>query len=304
MVNPYQILCIILIFIILAILGVLLYNYIFITTTVSDIFNKVLVNDEYCSVIFGETEANNIIRQNQDYPTESRSTIRFLMSLMLIFVYELNDIIPSSIEEYKDFIFVDHPIVRVYVDNLNYAWVCFRGTSRNNEVEQEIRVEQEMYYNVSVHSGFRYILKAVEEDILEYLATKGVRRIYGLGHSMGGALSSIFIVRLLNIYESSSLLFYTIGTPKSGYYTNPDPYPITNIINNYDVVPIIIPPNLVVNNKSLTYTYNGRNEYQSFNYNCTSSNHSIIGYYYSITPNLENRELVARLKMEYDRIRS
>lgn len=283
---------IILLVIILLFFFLIFYFYTLQINTLNQIFQMLSLSDDNCSFQITDTDIKNIINLIK-YPIINVNSINsgdfdgvysFLLCLLLIFVTpDNNDSIPSQIITYKDFYYIDHPIIRVHIDNKNYCWIILRGTSSQNEIKQEIKLDQEEYYNVLVHKGFKYILSQVEDDIIEYISHYNLKCIFGIGHSMGGALLSILTQRLNSLYTIPKYLI-TIGAPRSGMYensSNSDNLTFINIINDMDLIPFIIPPLIHLESNGITYSYNFYNNKKtiSFNYNCVSNNHSIYGYY-------------------------
>lgn len=315
---------IIIIFLIICVCSVFIYFYFFSINQFQEILDLLSMSDSNCTFTVNNEEINKVINKKEypfDINTETFGIIpndfdekitKYLITLLLIFTdsednkqakaegleYPLSEMIT-----YKNFDYIDHSIVRVYIDKYQRMYVTFRGTSRSNEIEQEIKVQQTEYYQTMVHLGFKNILSKIEDDLVEYIETQitenNIKEVYFIGHSMGGALLSIFISRLktTSFFNTVGIYCITIGTPRSGNYPFEsstenkkrfgglrivENFIIINLINEMDLISYMIPP--LIHIKDITYGYNFRGKIHqiNFDYKCVQSNHSLITYFNNI----------------------
>ncbi|KAJ3222083.1 hypothetical protein HK099_002737 [Clydaea vesicula] len=106
----------------------------------------------------------------------------------------------------------------------NSIVVCFRGTFDVHDFLTDINAEYEPFLGGHVHRGILRTAKWVEEHymdaILNYVKTYECENLYILGHSLGGAIGTIFTMILrekLPILKENpnfkKLYCYTHGTP-------------------------------------------------------------------------------------------
>ncbi len=101
----------------------------------------------------------------------------------------------------------------------DYVVLCFRGTSNLKDLVQDlkfVRTPSEDFEG-EIHNGFNEAFQYVKKDILEIMLANGKdRRVYVMGHSLGGALAQLFAYKLAEEGFLSVNGIYLYGSPLVG----------------------------------------------------------------------------------------
>ena len=155
--------------------------------------------------------------------------------------------------------FFENKSTQCYVaSNDKFSIVAFRGTEiRNNKerfnlkkVVADLKTDVDIWLTNwqqggKVHRGFKEALEEVWPDLLPYvrkLHNKGCK-IWITGHSLGGALATLFASRYGNAQG-----VYTFGSPRLGNEVFKENFDakIYRVVNNHDIVPRVPPPSKYV----------------------------------------------------------
>lgn len=106
-----------------------------------------------------------------------------------------------------------------------------------------------------VHLGFRDEVLKVEEEIMKWVARHSKKDVYCCGHSLGGAMATLFTGRHEDIVKK----IFTYGSPRvgSGKFVRLLVTPHCRTVNNNDIVPRV-PPALV------GFRHDGQEKYINF----------------------------------------
>ena len=104
----------------------------------------------------------------------------------------------------------------VCASNKDYVVVAFRGTepSQMSDVKADLDFWPKPQKNGEgkVHNGFAYEVDKIEQDIADYLKRHKGKPLYVCGHSLGGAMATIWTQRNETIVTG----LYTYGSPRVG----------------------------------------------------------------------------------------
>jgi triacylglycerol lipase len=151
--------------------------------------------------------------------------------------------------------YFDNQSTQCYVGNNDkFAIVAFRGSEiwKKKETFDLKKVVADLKTDIDiwltnwqqggkVHRGFKEALEEVWPDLLPYvrkLHNKGCK-IWITGHSLGGALATLFASRYGNAQG-----VYTFGSPRLGNEVFKENFDakIYRVVNNHDIVPRVPPP--------------------------------------------------------------
>jgi hypothetical protein len=130
-------------------------------------------------------------------------------------------------------------------------YIVWRGSSSKKDFQNDASIDKVPFIEEGekVHIGFKSSWEAVKDQTYEAL-DKALKSLGGedkidniivCGHSLGGAVTTLFAYSIYTIYKSNKIISCTIGSPKVGnkvFKTNFDKSPIESlrIVNNLDVV--------------------------------------------------------------------
>ena len=140
-------------------------------------------------------------------------------------------------------------------------YIVFKGTNVHDREDWEVNIGGLQYDNKGYHMGFAtnvigFELLAKEpfydagtgmpfiiDDYLENIASDHQKFPFDVvvtGHSLGGAMASIYTQKLIDEYgmPPSRITAYTFGSPKTNRNVSKD-YPIYNFVNKWDTVPMV-----------------------------------------------------------------
>jgi len=114
-----------------------------------------------------------------------------------------------------------------------------------------------------VHSGFLLLWEDVKHNALASLRAMDPHRekTYTIfGHSLGAALGTLMAATLKeNMYKVKEVL--TVGSPRIGNAPFArwidSMFPVTNLVNRYDIVPSVPPPGQYRHSGDMIYLYDG-----------------------------------------------
>jgi hypothetical protein len=170
----------------------------------------------------------------------------------------------------------------------NELVVIFKGTSNIEDNMNNINFGKSTIPDIPgrVHSGFKSILFEMNNDtqtpnileILNILDTyPNTTKIHISGHSLGGAISTIFYSYLL-YYRSFPLNLVTFGSPRVGNKLFCDNIKGIRYVNNNDIIPHL-PLKIGLNLKCTSSDYNSYNDYKE---KIHLKNKYIDSYFWSI----------------------
>lgn len=131
----------------------------------------------------------------------------------------------------------------VCASNKDYVVVAFRGTepTQMSDVKADLDFWPKPQKNGEgkVHNGFAYEVDKIEQDIADYLKRHEGKPLYVCGHSLGGAMATIWTQR----NETIVTALYTYGSPRVGDAIFRDKLLCKHVrhVNNNDVVASVPP---------------------------------------------------------------
>jgi predicted lipase len=130
-------------------------------------------------------------------------------------------------------------------------YIVWRGSSSKKDFQNDASIDKVPFIEEGekVHIGFKSSWEAVKDQTYQAL-DKALKSLGGedkidniivCGHSLGGAVTTLFAYSIYTIYKSNKIISCTIGSPRVGnkvFKTNFDKSPIESlrIVNNLDVV--------------------------------------------------------------------
>jgi predicted lipase len=130
-------------------------------------------------------------------------------------------------------------------------YIVWRGSSSKKDFQNDASIDKVPFImeGEKVHIGFKSSWEAVKDQTYQALdsALKSlggedkIDNIIVCGHSLGGAVTTLFAYSIYTIYKSNKIISCTIGSPRVGnkvFKANFDKSPIESlrIVNNLDVV--------------------------------------------------------------------
>ena len=130
-------------------------------------------------------------------------------------------------------------------------YIVWRGSSSKKDFQNEASVDKVPFIEAGekVHIGFKSSWEAVKEQTHQALdkalktlgGEENIDNIIVCGHSLGGAVTTLFAYSIYTIYKSNKIISCTIGSPRVGnkvFKTNFDKSSIKSlrIVHNLDVV--------------------------------------------------------------------
>ena len=131
----------------------------------------------------------------------------------------------------------------VCASNPEFVVIAFRGTepSQMSDVKADLDFWPKPQKNGEgkVHNGFAYEVDKIEQDIADYLKRHKGKPLYVCGHSLGGAMATIWTQRNEPIVTG----LFTYGSPRVGDAVFRDKLHVKHVrvVNNNDVVASIPP---------------------------------------------------------------
>lgn len=170
----------------------------------------------------------------------------------------------------------DYPIFGSIVESSEYIWLCFRGTQTNLDITQDLKIQQNDYFNnISskqielqlfednnkplIHEGFMEIYMNLRKEILDTLQKhKSNKPIIVSGHSLGAAISTIAGFDLKQ--NNYKVVVYNYASPRIGDQA------LCNLINKNIKVFRIVNTTDIIPNLPLSVTPNFENPDKPYNY--------------------------------------
>ncbi len=130
----------------------------------------------------------------------------------------------------------------------NEVVVCFRGTEPDKivDISTDLKCKQVPWMYGKVHQGFYEALVPVENQLFDhFIKHDPSKKITITGHSLGGALASLFALSLKCKLQTLSVEVVTFGAPKIGNEEFVVAYEkhlfekTTRVVNDEDVVPLV-----------------------------------------------------------------
>lgn len=127
--------------------------------------------------------------------------------------------------------------------NKNTAVIAFRGTqpTQMSDVWADLNFlpTKQRDGEGIVHLGFRNEVLKLEENIMKWVAKHAEKTVYCCGHSLGGAMATLFTGRHEDIVNK----VFTYGSPRvgSGKFVKMLVTPHLRVVNNNDIVPSVPP---------------------------------------------------------------
>jgi len=133
----------------------------------------------------------------------------------------------------------------------NTIYVVWRGSSSKKDFQNDASIDKVPFIEEGekVHIGFKSSWEAVKDQTYEALdkalkslgGEENIDNIVVCGHSLGGAVTTLFAYSIYKIYKSNKIICCTIGSPRVGnkvFKANFDKSPIESlrIVHNLDVV--------------------------------------------------------------------
>jgi hypothetical protein len=130
-------------------------------------------------------------------------------------------------------------------------YIVWRGSSSKKDFQNDASIDKVPFIEVGerVHIGFKSSWEAVKNQTYQALdkalktlgGEEKIDNIIVCGHSLGGAVTTLFAYSIYTTYKSDKIISCTIGSPRVGnkvFKTNFDKSPIKSlrIVNNLDVV--------------------------------------------------------------------
>jgi len=130
-------------------------------------------------------------------------------------------------------------------------YIVWRGSSSKKDFQNDASIDKVPFIEVGerVHIGFKSSWEAVKDQTYQALdkalktlgGEEKIDNIIVCGHSLGGAVTTLFAYSIYTTYKSDKIISCTIGSPRVGnkvFKTNFDKSPIKSlrIVNNLDVV--------------------------------------------------------------------
>lgn len=202
--------------------------------------------------------------------------------------------IPSGFQLVTDFEAVALDKRRLFgfiLESEKYIIIAFRGTRTDREWIADFTFEQVPFpyvrSGVEVHAGFFSIYQSCRETIFYHLAKLSqTKPLLVTGHSLGGALATLFTLDSLHSTAFTNSSLYTFGAPKVGNKLfkklfNDVVNTSFRFVNLYDIVPLL-PPTFVQNKKEPAYFHT--KSLISFSYDTGSllENHTMQAYQHGI----------------------
>lgn len=136
--------------------------------------------------------------------------------------------------------------------------ISFRGTepSQFSDVVADINFlpTKQKHGEGFVHVGFRDEVLKLEENILKWVDKHKEKNVYCCGHSLGGAMATLFTGR----HEDFVNKIFTYGSPRvgSGKFVKLLVTPHCRVVNNNDIVPSVPP--------AIGFRHHGDKKYLNF----------------------------------------
>lgn len=142
--------------------------------------------------------------------------------------------------------------------NKTSAVISFRGTepSQFSDVVADINFlpTKQKHGEGYVHVGFRDEVLKLEQQILKWVDKHKEKTVYCCGHSLGGAMATLFTGRHEDIVNK----IFTYGSPRvgSGQFVAKLITPHYRVVNNNDIVPSVPP--------AIGFRHHGEKKYLNF----------------------------------------
>jgi len=127
----------------------------------------------------------------------------------------------------------------------NVAYVAFRGTQpdKRNDIVADLKFwKRDSKLGGSVHLGFQTEVLKIEDDVRAWAKKNTIKKYIITGHSLGGAMSTIFASRQ-NPEKVNKVI--TFGAPRVGgndfRKAFNQQYEHIRLVNNNDIVPSVPP---------------------------------------------------------------
>lgn len=215
------------------------------------------------------------------YPTDfnnnyfNREVFKYLIKLL----YTFNNDSDSNAVFIK---YNNKKIIKCVFDENEYMWIMARGTATYNELEQDIKIYPTSIEDYKCHTGFYNIYIKIKDELLALLDYSIPKKIFCLGHSLGGGLVTLAAMDLFHRYKDI-VSIYIIGTPRTCNERYNDfiiEKPLYNVINLSDIYVNIIPS--IVPFYNYMYSHIGKLYVFDKNMYNIIDNHSIVTYYENI----------------------
>jgi predicted lipase len=103
-------------------------------------------------------------------------------------------------------------------------YFVFRGTNDAQDALVDLDVARVPYFegikqsNIKVHGGFMKQFEALKEPVLKTLGKylKDIDVVYFVGHSLGGALATLFAGEVARLQHEFKVVCHTFGSPRVG----------------------------------------------------------------------------------------
>ena len=175
----------------------------------------------------------------------------------------------------------DFPIFGSITESSKAIWICFRGTQTSLDITQDLKIQQQNYFNNNIsshqielkifgdnvkpliHKGFMEIYMSLREEILDTLRKRHSNKpIIVSGHSLGAAISTIAGLDLAR--NNYSVVVYNYASPRIGDQVLSDlinnNVKVFRVVNTADVIPnlpLSVTPNFEDVDKPYNYTHCG-----------------------------------------------
>lgn len=248
------------------------------------IYKKIEILQSECRIteILSDTEYN-IQAFKKGLSDEKNKLIVFCILCKIVYLYELN-CIDDLINEWG--VMYSLNILKGIVYGLfytdDYLVISFKGTTTFRETINNlkfIQVDDKYCIPGKIHKGFHdsifknNVVETLEEKVFEILKNKK-RKLYIIGHSLGGALATLFYSYLRNsaLIHDQEIELITFGSPRVGDYEFSKCIDTsTRVVNGNDIVSKV--PIFYYNHCEKLYHIG-----TSFSFNIIT-NHDISNYY-------------------------
>ncbi len=126
---------------------------------------------------------------------------------------------------------------------------AFRGTMTDDELKADMNLSQVTWFeDIRVHRGFLGVYRMYRDYLLKWLTTPH-NRVYVTGHSLGGAVTSLLCLDLVERIGERDVFGVTFGAPRVGNEafasrTNKSHLTFRRYANRADII-TSLPPNLM-----------------------------------------------------------